>query len=55
MPKRFIVRTLPRSITRVIREPYQVIDTAMNTVVDAYKSKKAAAMHAKHENKKGLR
>lgn len=51
MTKRFTVHTVIQPpVGRPVREPYWVIDKATGLLVDIYKSKKAALMHAKQLN-----
>lgn len=47
---RFVVRT-NESPFRTIRNPYRVIDTKTNTIVDEYASEKAARHDASERNR----
>lgn len=49
MPKRFEVHEVSQ-LFRTVREPYQVVDTATNEIVDEYASKRAAQMDARQRN-----
>jgi hypothetical protein len=49
-PARFIVRSVG-TMFRDVREPHLVIDSHTNETIDAYTSKRAAAMHARELNR----
>lgn len=49
-PARYVVHEVTSQVRRV-RNPYRVIDTRTNAEIDEYKSKRAAASHARELNR----